>query len=291
MKQILGYANVWRVIPGAKISFKVSTYGPERYRADLVRVICGDDEPEHGIFREEEIDAPFNGEYPGRFQPIEAGSYGVVPPSAVLDALESFTVQSWVFATTPKKGEQGLIAQWRDDPATGFALLIDDTGSVAMRVGDGVGGVTEISTGAPLAERRWYLVSGSYDASRRELSVSQKPIASTLEGLQAASARGAASGFTCTNTPLMFAAFPAMLSNGKPGPRCHFNGKIDRPRLSARVLSSAEVSTAAAQENPHDQSAQIVAAWDFSRGFGTDAIQVAGPNVLHVRSVYLPSRG
>ncbi len=103
MKQILGYADVWRAIPGAKISFKVSTYGPERYRADLVRVICGDDEPEHGIFREEEIDAPFNGEYPGRFQPIEAGSYAVVPPSAVLDALESFTVQSGCLRRRRKK--------------------------------------------------------------------------------------------------------------------------------------------------------------------------------------------
>ena len=291
MKQILGYADVWRVIPGAKISFKVSTYGPERYRAELVRVICGDNEPGHGIFREEEIDAPFNGVHSGRFQLIDAGSYAVVPPSVVLDALESFTVQSWVFATTPKKGEQGLIAQWQDDPATGFALLIDDTGSLAMRVGDGVGGVTEISTGAPLAERRWYLVFGSYDASTKEISVSQKPVASTLEGLQTASAKGAASGFTCTNTPLMFAAFPAMLSNGKPGSKCHFNGKIDRPRLSASVLSAAEVSTAAAQENPHDQNSHVVAAWDFSRGIGTDTIQDAGPNGLHGRTVNLPSRG
>jgi N,N-dimethylformamidase len=291
MKQVLGYTDVWRVVPGAKVSFKVSTYGPERYRADLVRVICGDNEPEHGVFRVEEIDAPFNGEHPGRFQPIDAGSYAIVPPSAALDALESFTVQSWVFATTPKKGEQGLIAQWRDDPATGFALLIDDTGSVAMRVGDGIGGLAEISTGAPLAERRWYLVSGSYDASTKEISVSQKPVASTLERLQAASARGTASGFTCTNTPMMFAAFPAMLPNGKPGSKCHFNGKIDRPRLSASVLSAAEISTAGAQENPHDQNSHVIAAWDFSRGIGTDAIQDAGPGCLHGRAVNLPSRG
>ena len=45
MKRVLGYSDVWSVVPGAKVRFKVSTYGPERYRADLVRVICGDDEP------------------------------------------------------------------------------------------------------------------------------------------------------------------------------------------------------------------------------------------------------
>jgi len=221
MKRILGYSDVWSAVPGAKIRFKVSTYGPERYRADLVRIISGEDELERGVFREEEVDAPFNGEHPGRLQPIDAGSYATVPTSAVLDALENFTVQCWVFATTPNRGEQGLIAQWRDHPATGFALLIDDAGSVAMRVGDGIGGFTEISTGSPLAERRWYLVSGSYDSYTREMSVSQEPVASTLEGLRAASAKCAAKGFAAANTPMMFAAFPALRPNGKPGSRCH----------------------------------------------------------------------
>ncbi len=291
MKRVLGYSDVWSVVPGAKIRFKVSTYGPERYRADLVRVICGETDPERGVFREEEIDAPFNGEHPGRLQPIDAGSYAVVPRSAVLDALESFTVQCWVFATTPRKGEQALVSQWRDDPATGFALLIDATGSVAMRVGDGQGGLAEISTGAPLAERRWYLVAGSYDASTREISVSQEPAASTLEGLRAASARGAARGFAAAKSPMMFAALPALRSNGKPGSRCHFNGKIDRPRLSARALSAGEVSAAAARETPHNRNPQIVAAWDFSRGIGSDAIVDVGPNGLDGHTVNLPSRG
>jgi len=44
MKRVLGYSDGWSVVPGTKIGFKVSTYGPERYRADLVRVISGEDE-------------------------------------------------------------------------------------------------------------------------------------------------------------------------------------------------------------------------------------------------------
>ena len=78
MKKVVGYANAWSVVPGETLSIMVSTYGPERYRADLVRVICGDDDPGHGIYREEEIAAPFNGEYPGRNQPTAAGSYVTV---------------------------------------------------------------------------------------------------------------------------------------------------------------------------------------------------------------------
>ena len=55
MKKVVGYANAWSVMPGDTLSIKVSTYGAERYRADLVRVICGDDDPDHGIYREAEI--------------------------------------------------------------------------------------------------------------------------------------------------------------------------------------------------------------------------------------------
>jgi len=113
----------------------------------------------------------------------------------------------------------------------------------------------------------------------------------TLEGLRAASAKCAAKGFSGAKTPLMFAAFPALRPNGKPGSRCHFNGKIDRPRVSASVLSAADVSAAAAREAPHDQNPQIVAAWDFSRGIGSDSILDVGPNCLHGRTLNLPSRG
>ena len=141
MKKILGYTNVWGIAPGETLNVMVSTYGPERYRADLVRAICGDDDPDRSIYREEEIDAPFNGEHPGQFQPIDAGSYAVAPHSPILSSLESFTVQAWIWPTTPAKGEQGLITRWRDDRALGFALLIDDTGALAMRVGDGDGNV------------------------------------------------------------------------------------------------------------------------------------------------------
>ena len=153
-----------------------------------MRVICGDNEPEHGVFREEEIGAPFNGDYDGRFQPINAGSYAVVEGKTALRALESFTLQVWILPTTPTKGEQGLITHWRDDPAAGFALVIDENGALAFRVADGNGGTTDVSTGKPLVERRWYLATGVYDSTAGEIRVSQVPSRVTLENLRPASA-------------------------------------------------------------------------------------------------------
>ena len=57
MKKILGYSNTWGIAPGETLNVMVSTYGPTRYHADLIRVICGDDHPDHGLYREEEIEA------------------------------------------------------------------------------------------------------------------------------------------------------------------------------------------------------------------------------------------
>jgi N,N-dimethylformamidase len=291
MKRILGYSDVWSVTPGDTVNFKVSTYGPDRYEAALVRVICGDDEPEHNIYREEEIEAPFSGGYPGREQLIDAGSYAVVPNSPTLAALESFTAQAWVWPTTPGKGEQGIITQWQDDPAAGFALMIDDTGALAMALGDGHGNVAQVSTGVPLAERRWYLVSGSYDSETKEIGVRQVPVDSTLENLIAADAQGSVDNVASADAPLMFAAFPAVLSNGKPASTKHFNGKTDRPRLSVGVMSAEDISAAASNETPSEQNSNIVASWDFSRAIGTDEIRDTGPNNLHGHTVNLPSRG
>jgi len=291
MKRILGYADTWSVAPGDKVSFKVSTYGAERYHADLVRVICGDNNPDHGIFRLDQIEAPFNGDYAGRLQPIDAGSCAVVPHSAAIERIASFTVLAWVYATTPAKGQQAIIAQWQEEPAAGFILMLDDSGALALRVGDGAGNVNEITTGAALAERRWYLVSGSYDATTGTASVSQQPDTRPFDPLRCSSARGESSGFTVAPADLTFAALSTPLPDGKRGYTLNFNGKIDRPRLAATVLSETEIVTVAAQQDPCAQNPNLVAAWDFSRDAGTNVISDSGPNALHGRTVQLPSRG
>ncbi len=293
MKKIVGYPSVWSVAPGETLSVMVSTYGPETYRADLVRVICGDDDPDRGIYREEEIAAPFAGEYAGRNQPTVAGSYVIVPDSPKIAALESFTVQAWIFPTTPDKGEQGLIANWHGATASGFALMIDRTGALAMRLGDGSGRISEVGTGKPLAARRWHLVAASYDAATGELCVYQDSIGSQLEASSAAGVTRKVPFDAAMNSgaPLVMAALPAEHPGGGPGAEHHYNGKIDRPRLAGRALSRAEVAALAWDAEPHERDTSVIAAWDFSRDIGSDRIGDAGPNGVNGRAVNLPSRG
>ena len=292
MKKIVGYASAWSVMPGETLRVMVSTYGPQRYRADLVRVICGDDEPDHGIYREAEIAAPFSGEYPGRTQPTVAGSYLIFPDVPASAAPGSFTVQAWVFPTTPDKGEQGLIANWCDATTRGFALLIDATGALAMRLGDGSGDSAEVSTGRPLAARRWHLVAAAYDAVTNELSVFQEPIETALEVSSAAGVTRRVAFDAAANggAPLVMAALPAAHPAGGPGARNHFNGKIDRPRLTGRALSRAEIAALAWDAQPHERDTSVIAAWDFALDIGGDRISDLGPNRAHGRAVNLPSR-
>ncbi|TVQ56831.1 MAG: N,N-dimethylformamidase [Rhodobacteraceae bacterium] len=287
MKKILGYCDDWSAVAGGRVAFKIGAYGPDRFEAALVRVVCGDDHPDRGLFHEEEIDAPFNGWHAAAAQPIDAGSRVIVPEAPALAGLESFTVQAWVFPTTPLKGEQGLVTQWRDDPATGFALMIDACGAAALRVGDGAGRVAAVSTGAPLAERRWWLVSAWVDAASGRIGVRQTPGATPLERHEAT--ESAADGvFAPAPAPLVFAAFTPPRVGGSA--RC-FNGKIDRPRLCAGVRSTAEVDALASSPAPTSAHEGVVGAWDFAQGIGTREVRDTGPNALHGETVNAPSRG
>ena len=291
MKKVIGYTNAWSVAPGDTLEVKVSTYGAASYRADLVRVICGDDDPDRDIYREEEIAAPFAGEYPGRTQVMDAGSYVVVPASAELSGLASFTVQAWVFPTTPDKGEQGLVAHWDDATGRGFALIINDDGAAALRVGDGAGEIATIACGRALATRRWHLVAASHDAETGEVEVYQEFIGSPFEVSSSASARGKAS-FKAAEGALLMATLPAGAGEGgQSAGRCRFNGKLDRPRLTGRVLSRAQSSALAWDAAAQERERELVAAWDFSCDIGAVRVSDVGFNGLHGHTVNLPSRG
>lgn len=291
MKKILGYADTWSAQAADRIAFKVSTYGPDTYQADLVRVICGDDYPDHDILQLNEVDAPFKGEYAGQYQPIHAGSYAVVPRTTVLDTLRNFTLLMWIMPTTPLKGSQVLMAQWNDDNASGFILKINERGSLALQLGDGKGNETDICTEVPLVERRWHLVACSYEAESKTVNLLQHPRGGYLDHLPCDSACSNAAGFTAATTDLFFAARPDTRSKQTAAMTDCFNGKIDSPGMLDRALELKEMESIATSTTPLNRYPGLLAAWDFARDTGTDVISDIGPHRLHGRTVNLPSRG
>ena len=156
MLQIIGYADRMAVRPGETIEFKVSCEaGATRYRVQILRLICGDDRPEGPGFKAKPVEATVNGDYPGRRQPIRAGSCIIVPPAPALDRLESFILAANIWPTTPEAGEeQILIGRRRGD--AGFALVIGPAGDLALRLGNQL-----FATGKALRPRQWYARRGA----------------------------------------------------------------------------------------------------------------------------------
>ena len=110
---IVGYADRMSVRPGDILKVMISCEaGAASYRADLVRLICGDDSPNGPGYKERAIEHPANGEYAGRRQRINAGSYVRVTPSPALQALSSFTLEALIWPTTPGRGTQTLLGRW-----------------------------------------------------------------------------------------------------------------------------------------------------------------------------------
>jgi len=133
MLQITGYADRIHCRPGDTIKFMVNCEFAG-YQAELVRIICGDDNPNGPGIKEETIDAPFAGARLGRRQEIRSGSCIQVPDceaTAGLDAavgLKDFTVQAYIWPTAPLKGRQGIITKWSAREKSGFALIVDEHG-------------------------------------------------------------------------------------------------------------------------------------------------------------------
>src|SRR5262245_29077617 len=144
-KTICGYAWPWTARPGEKIDFKVSTYAPGRYQAELVRLICADAMTDDGRhFKEERVDAPFAGTFAGRNQSTYLGSFAEIANPAVLDREASFTLVASVFPTKVETGTQlaassfsvgvekarqsiqHIVARWHEASKTGWSLAIDE---------------------------------------------------------------------------------------------------------------------------------------------------------------------
>ena len=296
MRRLFGYSDEISVRPGATIRFMVSSLGGKPYRADIVRLICGDDSPQGPGFKETVVETAANGDYPGREQAMHDGSYVTVPGGPLLDGIESFTLQAMIWPTTPLAGRQALLGTWCDESQAGFGLYIDEVGAAALRVGDGTGTVETLSAGRAMIGREWYFVAASFDAETREMRVYQEPLADNpgvgapLSESQTAKLAGPGPN----RAPFLMAAQCVSILGDEPGGAAigaHYNGKIDSPRLAGRALSRAEMAMLVEGPPPETLESSILGWWDFARDIPSTRVSDLSANRLHGETVNLPTRG
>ena len=243
MLTITGYSDRISVRPGETIKFMVNCEHPT-YQADIVRLICADATPAGPGFKEKPVRTPVSKRHKGRPQAIHAGSYALVESRPLLETLGSFTVQAMIWPTMPGKGEQGIVTKWDPRRRTGFALIVDDAGSVALRLGMADGTVENGPRSAkplleaPLVPRRCQL--------RRRVGPRHGPsgAAAALRAGRATAARRSARWGLPQPTQARPSSWPASSSGGRRGARwwtATTTARLDSPRLVGRALDRLEI--------------------------------------------------
>jgi N,N-dimethylformamidase len=297
MTALLGYCDPISAAPGERVRFLVSCIGASRYDAEIVRLINPQAGPLATPFRTEQVASPVNRSYPGRRQAIHIGSFGVVGAHPAIGGLASFTLQAYVWPTTPGRSRQALLGTWSESARLGFGLGLDGQGALELRIGDGAE-VATLATGQPLLARRWYLVAGSFDAASGRLALWQEPVHEPSFHDQAAVRVETTTAVRpqAGTMPCLFAAWHEGEADhptayGRLVGGGHYNGKLDRPRLADRALEPAEVAALAGDGAlPSGLERALVARWDLAREIPTETLIDTSPNRLHGRTVNLPAR-
>lgn len=235
-KTIVSYASPLAVAPGDTLRVMVSCEPLEStgaaatptFRADLVRLVCGDERRRGAGYLEEVVPSSLSGVYPARKQPLQPGSY------ATLHGLPGFSALSFscnAMPTTPHRERQTLLS----GPG-GAALAIED-GRLTWRVGE-----RTVQLDEPVARSRWHRVAVRCDGARTTL------VCDTL-GLTVAEPASNPRQATAAFSPSIPAGdWQLAARDGLPG----FNGRIEAPRFEdggapvavwdfARNMASAEL--------------------------------------------------
>lgn len=259
MHGLTGYVDRWSAKPGERLRFMVSSAEGRPYRLRFVRLLCADPNPAGPGYREVAMPTPLDGERPGRAQAAWLGSFGVAEVGPV--AAGELRLSATIWPTRPGAGVQGVLAV----RVGGWVLALavgPGGGAMAMVLGGG-GAMVSAEVPCRLLARRWSDVSAVLGADGR-LRVEQRPHRPLGDAgvAEAVTAPGPGGVATC-----FIAALPP---DGEGPARAHFNGKIEPPRVEA--------------------GAGVVAAWDFSRGIGTQVAEDVGGRGAHARLVNLPTR-
>ena len=88
MIPLTGYINKLSAQPGGSLEFKISSQS--EYSARLIRIICGDPNPDGPGIKYEPVEgASLEGTHKGRVQPVHLGSYAITQPFQIIEAHNS----------------------------------------------------------------------------------------------------------------------------------------------------------------------------------------------------------
>jgi N,N-dimethylformamidase len=285
MQALTGYADKMSVAPGEMIHFMVSAEQNQAYTARLVRVICGDSNPQRPGLKFEPVSSSLDGEYQGQRQTTDAGSYMVAEnlPALALDGGISFAVMIW--PTLLERADQTIMALWNGQGMSGVRLALLK-GVLALIVTDASGQTESIMLGALVLPRRWYLVRFSIDATG-QVFLAQRAMDPSPFSEETAEHQERLNIFPPSLPQSIYLA-------GCPGPNksieSHYNGKLDGPTVWSGVVDDTFVIAHRMRALSSFDLSRAILQWDFSRDVSGTAVRDCGPYRCDGRLVHLPAR-
>jgi N,N-dimethylformamidase len=254
------------------------------------------------------IEASVNREYPGKVQPLLTGSYLTVPDHARLRLNGSFTLQAWVAPTRLGQGIQAIMGKWSDRDQSGYALVLEPDGRLALWLGGprgrtekvrsrdpippAIGASTYTAIGLTLGRNantyHWTFVAASYDSATGRVVLYQEPTDERIPAREmgVTEQRTELRALASNRVSFLVAGYWAPGPGGEGRVAGHFDGKIDRPVVFGRALSRREIERLARDGTPADP----VAWWDFSRDIGGRRVTDRSGHELDGRTVNTPAR-
>jgi N,N-dimethylformamidase len=289
--ELVGYADRLSVAPGEMIRFMVSC-GRETYRANLVRLIHGDENPSGPGFKERTVVSAVDGFYSGRVQPISPGSYAIVSDSPLLRPLGELTLSAWICPSLPGKGAQGILTKWSTAEGRGYGLVIDGDGRLSFWLGDAHGNSSRTAAGAPLRANEWCFVAVSFQAEHGQVLLLQEPSVVWPDDPVRLEVEHRVPPIKnpWSAVPLIIGGYVESGSRDEQVIGGHFNGKIESPRVFARAQSLVELKTSRDRLPGEDVGEGVVASWDFAVDAASDRVRDRSTNQLHGRTVNMPTR-
>jgi N,N-dimethylformamidase len=266
--KITGYSDKISVRSGDEIHFYINSE-ESHYEAQLIRIRCGDLNPEGPGLKEEEIDAGINGRYPGRTQQIHAGSYGYIPPLShsqrvlLSEHSDRFCFVVYIYPTALTRGEQYIFDYY--DPVTkqGFCLKTSQQGLLTACISE-----AELTARRPLIDKVWYRITLSYFEGKCLLV--QQPLDKFHQYLHDSISANSAEKINYPERPILIGGCFSQNAAVKKT----WNGKVDNPTIYETI----------ALDKPLIQ-------WDFSIGIPTIEIIDQGMLKLNGYLVNMPTRG
>lgn len=298
-----GYTDRLGVTAGQSLRTHVSAEGATEVRAQLVRLIHGDENPAGPGFIEREIDSPINRAWPVQRHYVQQGNFLTVDDAGNrLDpARGSFSFYAFVYPTLPSAGRQVLLGRWDLSAQRGAALGVNAQGYLEFWCGDGRQ-VDAVAAELPLLPQLWYFVAACYDADSGQLTLHQQPVINRynsllgpvvpLDGRSHVQMRLRLRPARCERGFLVGGAHEHNPARGHFVAQC-FNGKIDRPGVLDGAASREQVDALARGELPPADAMR--AHWDTcagytDRGIGDQVLDI-GPHGLHAQGFNRPVRG